>query len=292
MFLNFFILRFAFFFTGTTEYFDSKLLRNIKDSKNKVLSGEWKVEFEELNTERLTKLLAQKRYKAHESSTGNTNIAKYLRPLDTTIKATQICYQHLGTVDPALYLVSQSPSSGEVPNFLALIWHQGVQCIATFGGQRVCYWPNETGSEFTIQRFHLVCEEFEYSDWSEYRKISITNDNSRRTRTLHHFVFLAWDVNYITDLPTTTDTLKFVNIIRKMHAAGPLLVHCDDSISQSGVLVCIGIVLRLVELDRKVEIQHILRTLRQSLQNFVPHEELYKFLYMCFVALLETLHIF
>ena len=259
------------------------------------MSGEWKVEFEELNTERLTKLLAQKRHKPYEASGAhgsNAKMAKWLRPLETTIKATQICYDQLGTIDPALYLISQTPSFGEVPDFLAMVWHQGVQCIATFGGQRVCYWPKQTGSQFSIQRFHVVCEHLESSDRSEYRKISITNENSRRTRILHHFIFLSWDVNCITNLPTTTDTLKFVNIFRKIHAAGPLLVHCDDSISQSGVLVCLDIALRLVELDRKVDIQNILRNLRQSAQNIVPHEEFYKFLYMCFVALLETLHLF
>uniref|UniRef100_A0A1A8RX93 Receptor-type tyrosine-protein phosphatase C n=1 Tax=Nothobranchius rachovii TaxID=451742 RepID=A0A1A8RX93_9TELE len=115
------------------------------------------------------------------------------------------------------------------------------------------------------------------------RSIQIRHVRRKETRTVKHFQFLKWKG---TELPEQTqDFMEMIKNIRHAYKDSgsqkgvPVVVHCDDGSSRSGIFCALWNLLDSADTEKMVDIFQVVKTLRKERQGMMSSLEQYQFLY-------------
>ena len=60
-----------------------------------------------------------------------------------------------------------------------------------------------------------------------------------------------------------------MHVMHLLHDSGPIVVHCSAGIGRTGALVTVDIVLALVAMDTKFDVQRVVEELRRQRQGMI-----------------------
>uniref|UniRef100_A0A1A8DMD3 Receptor-type tyrosine-protein phosphatase C n=1 Tax=Nothobranchius kadleci TaxID=1051664 RepID=A0A1A8DMD3_NOTKA len=115
------------------------------------------------------------------------------------------------------------------------------------------------------------------------RSIQIRHVRRKEIRTVKHFQFLKWKG---AELPEQTqDFMEMIKNIRHTYKDSgsqkgmPVVVHCDDGSSRSGIFCALWNLLDSADTEKLVDIFQVVKTLRKERQGMMSSLEQYQFLY-------------
>uniref|UniRef100_A0A8C6P2F6 protein-tyrosine-phosphatase n=1 Tax=Nothobranchius furzeri TaxID=105023 RepID=A0A8C6P2F6_NOTFU len=115
------------------------------------------------------------------------------------------------------------------------------------------------------------------------RSIQIRHVRRKEIRTVKHFQFLKWKG---AELPEQTqDFMEMIKNIRHAYKDSgsqkgvPVVVHCDDGSSRSGIFCALWNLLDSADTEKLVDIFQVVKTLRKERQGMMSSLEQYQFLY-------------
>ncbi|XP_041862316.1 receptor-type tyrosine-protein phosphatase C isoform X3 [Melanotaenia boesemani] len=114
------------------------------------------------------------------------------------------------------------------------------------------------------------------------RSMLIRHVKRKESRTVAHFQFLKWENK---DLPEKSQ--DFINMIKDIkHNYGdqiqrsmPVVVHCTNGSSRSGIFCALWNLLDSAETEKLVDVFQVVKTLRKERQGMLSSLEHYQFLY-------------
>ncbi|ELU03807.1 hypothetical protein CAPTEDRAFT_174233 [Capitella teleta] len=196
------------------------------------------------------------------------------------------------------FIVTQTPMKSTVTDFWRMIYDYNVSSVAMVNGpdfhEDTCaaYWPDRIGIQKWQQFFvNLVSEKD--SEYMTIRHLELASDKhpTKAARTIMHFQFKAWKM--YEKIPWSRDAmLSYVNQVEKWQksgsAQGPIVVHCMDGASQSGLFCACYIMSEKLRVENQVDIFHTVKHLKMRRLHMINCLEQYKF---CFKFLWDAMHL-
>uniref|UniRef100_A0A1A7W8W8 Receptor-type tyrosine-protein phosphatase C n=2 Tax=Iconisemion striatum TaxID=60296 RepID=A0A1A7W8W8_9TELE len=142
------------------------------------------------------------------------------------------------------------------------------------------YWSKE---KKTFGDFEVEVTSTDISPSFIARSIQIRHVRRKESRTVKHFQFLKWEG---TELPEQTqDFIEMIKNIRhayndnKSQKGTPVVVHCNDGSSRSGIFCALWNLLDSADTEKLVDVFQVVKTLRKERQGMISSMEQYQFLY-------------
>uniref|UniRef100_A0A8C6P2Q4 Receptor-type tyrosine-protein phosphatase C n=1 Tax=Nothobranchius furzeri TaxID=105023 RepID=A0A8C6P2Q4_NOTFU len=156
------------------------------------------------------------------------------------------------------------------------------EVLNTFGGGDIepIYWSRE---KKTFGDIEVEVTSTDISPSVITRSIQIRHVRRKEIRTVKHFQFLKWKG---AELPEQTqDFMEMIKNIRHAYKDSgsqkgvPVVVHCDDGSSRSGIFCALWNLLDSADTEKLVDIFQVVKTLRKERQGMMSSLEQYQFLY-------------
>ncbi|XP_025079512.1 uncharacterized protein LOC112555363 isoform X2 [Pomacea canaliculata] len=194
------------------------------------------------------------------------------------------------------FIQTHSPLEGKVVDFLSMVFqHQATAVIcldSTEGNQGVSYWPDTKGSSVKLGPYRVELLGIKEDAVMTIRALRIYlpgqyNLNSRKSvdptkETWHevtHITCSLWPDCLLTSEYVST----FVAIVKTVHPEPqrPVLVHCRDGHTRSGVFCVLYAVLERLKAEGKVAVSYVTPHMRSPRRQNVTCLDQYEFLYRC-----------
>ncbi|OQV13242.1 Receptor-type tyrosine-protein phosphatase kappa [Hypsibius exemplaris] len=185
---------------------------------------------------------------------------------------------------PRAYIATQGPSKRTAPDFWRMVWQERSGCIIMLTRvfdfiKVVCveYWTAINDEPFGDIYVTVVAKE----TLADFIVRTIRLRKGHEEREIKHFQFLEWPMHRI---PPTGHILEFRRRIlsylsQQNNFDGPLVIHCCDGASRTGVYIALDVNLRLLETEGQVDIYGYVKLLRQMRPYMVENKQQYRFLY-------------
>ncbi|WAR15967.1 PTPRK-like protein [Mya arenaria] len=171
------------------------------------------------------------------------------------------------------YIVSQSPMPNTVQDFLTLAYQENCSCIVSF--EQSDGKTEKVKNEYSIQKWLTI--EFKGSTQSEGGK-----------STSRHFELTDW--NQTGNAPRSPAYyVTFLGDVKMSSSNGPVLVHCRDGGSRSGLFCVMAFLLEKMEVEHEVNVVNAVRKVKAMRPNAVPTQAQFNF---CHDGLLEFVHLY
>ncbi|XP_074610552.1 tyrosine-protein phosphatase non-receptor type 13-like [Acropora palmata] len=189
------------------------------------------------------------------------------------------------------YIATQGPLPNTTHDFWQMVWEQEVVVIAMItqeqeAGKVKChrYWPEEQPLVFERSFSVSLQRKEDFGSFIE-REFEISNMQSGDTKTVFHINFITWPDHGVPK--SAVELVEFVRFLRLLaEGPGPVVVHCSAGIGRTGTLITIDAALGLMERDLLVDVNKIVRNLREQRQGMIQTKDQYIF---CYNACLEAL---
>ncbi len=213
-------------------------------------------------------------------------------------------YIHASYVDGYLhrkeFICTQGPLVETISDFWSMIWQENCNSIIMLcqlleKGRQKCaaYWNPLKGKLFTSGEFQIRTVSTQFISLYQHR-IAIASlqirkgDSSSHCREVSHYAHLTWpDKRSPADGYPCTLLIDLVRE-KKLNPTGPspIVIHCSAGIGRTGTLVVLDICLRRLQIRGEVDIEGVVRKVRQQRSQVVQTQEQYAFVHK---ALLEYL---
>ncbi|CAI5438260.1 unnamed protein product [Caenorhabditis angaria] len=174
------------------------------------------------------------------------------------------------------YILCQGPIETTCGDFWQMIWENNVPLIVMLNrlienNSWKChdYYPMKGKDYETFENWHVkLIEEIDKGAFV-HRKIELTNLSTQTTRIIQHVQYIEWPDFGVP--PSTECFLEMMNYCIDLNnmphstEEPPVVVHCSAGIGRSGSFVFIDSILRMCELEHKMEgriEEHVLRMRR------------------------------
>ncbi|KAL3977519.1 G protein-coupled receptor [Sarotherodon galilaeus] len=183
------------------------------------------------------------------------------------------------------FIVAQTPLADTMGDFWSMIHQKKVYTVVMLSdsseGDTDCiYWDKEKKSFGEIE---VEVTSTDNSPNFIRRTMQIRHAKRKERREINHFQFLKWTSKEVPEKPQDlTDMIKDIKQncgTSKSQRNNPIVVHCDDGSSRSGVFCALWNVLDNAESEKLVDVFQVVKTLRKERQRMVSSLEQYQFIY-------------
>ncbi|XP_022099878.1 tyrosine-protein phosphatase non-receptor type 13-like isoform X2 [Acanthaster planci] len=197
--------------------------------------------------------------------------------------------------DTYRYIACQGPLPQTAGDFWQMVWEQRSDVIAMVtlameSGKVKCdrYWPDSMETPIMVAgRYQLRLDSMQTLDHFDIRKISMSDTKTNAIHYVTHLNFTTWTDHGVPS--SALPLLRYAKYMRKIHANGPVVVHCSAGIGRTGTLITIDIIMALIDRDEPFKIVDIVRDLRTKRQGMIQTKDQYLFCYKAAIELLKTL---
>lgn len=201
------------------------------------------------------------------------------------------------------YIASQSPLTSTVNNFWQMVWEQEVGVIVMVtkenenGEEKCCrYWETpENGKTSTFSQISVTTNfQNQFTSYT-VRSLQVKNIVTNRKRTIFQLQFHQWPEN--NNIPTPTKF--FIDFLDEIHSLEKVskemnkganistLVHCEDGVTRTGVVILTQLLLTVIEKNEVLDIPLSLGKLRTQRMALVTSVDHYKFIYSIIIAYMK-----
>ncbi|XP_030582812.1 receptor-type tyrosine-protein phosphatase C isoform X2 [Archocentrus centrarchus] len=183
------------------------------------------------------------------------------------------------------FIVAQTPLPDTMADFWSMVHQKKVSIVVMFsdnseGDTDSIYWDKEKKCFGEIE-VEVVSTDNSPNFIS--RSMQIRHVKRKDSRPIKHFQFLKWGNGEVPEKPQDlTDMIKDIKQncgSSKSQRNNPMVVHCDDGSSRSGVFCALWNVLDSAESEKLVDVFQVVKTLRKERQQMLSTLEQYRFLY-------------
>ncbi|WAR16066.1 PTPRT-like protein, partial [Mya arenaria] len=190
------------------------------------------------------------------------------------------------------YIIAQSPMSNTVQDFLTLAYQEHCSCIVSFeqsDGKKDIgeYYPADN-QELKKGQLSISCgrdkvkNEYSIQKWLTIEFKGSTQSKGGKS-TLRHFEFTDW--NQTGNVPRSPAYyVAFLRDVKMASSNGPVLVHCRDGGSRSGLFCVMAFLFEKMEVEHEVNVVNAVRKVKARRPNAVPTQAQFDF---CHDGLLE-----
>ncbi|XP_035271535.1 receptor-type tyrosine-protein phosphatase C isoform X6 [Anguilla anguilla] len=186
-------------------------------------------------------------------------------------------------------IAAQGPLSDTITDFWKMIFQKKVKIIIMLsecmeGGKEFCspYWGDEIKLFDDIEVHVTSCES---TPACTIRSVEIRHTKRKESRKVYQYHYQKWAEQ---DLPE--NPLDLVDIIknvkqkcgygnRRPETTAPLVVHCNDGSSRTGIFCALWNILDSMETEKLVDVFQVAKALRKERPGMIPSFEHYQFLY-------------
>jgi protein tyrosine phosphatase len=166
------------------------------------------------------------------------------------------------------FIIAQGPMQSTVRDFWKIVHDRKCGVIVMLSdlveeGKEVCYqyWPSSgslTYGEFTVE---LVGEKSQTS--SVVRTLSLLNTKTREVHQVSQFHITNWASDgSCGDFKTVTSVLTDVIKVQMRTGNQPILMHCSDTVSRSGMFCAIATTIERCKTEGVVDVFQVVKALR------------------------------
>ncbi|XP_030640186.1 receptor-type tyrosine-protein phosphatase C [Chanos chanos] len=195
---------------------------------------------------------------------------------------------------PRGLIAAQGPLADTVEDFLQMVYQKRVKTIVmlsecTEDGKEFCsqYWDDE---KKTFGEMEVTTKECETAPTHVRRHLELRHAKRKEVVEVEQYQFLKWSGR---DLPEKTqDLTDMIKNIKQKGGYGnsksgrsnPIVVHCNDGSSRSGVFCALWNIMDSAETEKLIDVFQAAKSLRRERQGMLTTYEEYEFLYQAIEA--------
>ncbi|XP_058256323.1 receptor-type tyrosine-protein phosphatase C isoform X11 [Hemibagrus wyckioides] len=193
---------------------------------------------------------------------------------------------------PSSFIVAQGPTDGTVADFLHMLFQKQVKTVfmlsdCTENDKEFCsqYWDDE---KKTFGEIVVEVKETENTPTYIRRCLEIQHTKRKDSHTLQQYHFQKWAGQELPSNPL--DLVDMMRSVRQSsdninkHKNLPILAHCNDGSSRSGIFCALWKLLDSADTEKLVDIFQVAKDLRKARMGMFNTFEQYKFLYAALEA--------
>ncbi|XP_073332197.1 receptor-type tyrosine-protein phosphatase C [Pagrus major] len=187
---------------------------------------------------------------------------------------------------PRAFIASQTPLPDTMADFWSMVYQKKASTIVMLSdcseGDRSdsVYWDKE---KKTFGEIEVEVASTDTSPTLITRNMLIRHVKRKESRPVKHFEFLKWSSGELPEKPQDlTDMIKDIKQScgsSKSQRSIPVVVHCNDGSSRSGIFCALWNVLDSADNEKLIDVFQVAKTLRKERQGMVSSLEQYQFLY-------------
>ncbi|XP_032381499.1 receptor-type tyrosine-protein phosphatase C isoform X3 [Etheostoma spectabile] len=187
---------------------------------------------------------------------------------------------------PRTLIAAQTPLPDTMADFWLMVYQKKASTIVMLsdckeGDQEsdCVYWDKD---KKTFGDFEVEVASTDSSPTFITRNMLIRHVKRKESRPVKHFQFLKWASSELPQNPQDlTDMIKDIKHSRgsKSQRSMPIVVHCNDGSSCSGIFCALWNLLDSAETEKLVDVFQVAKTLRKERQGMISRLEQYQFLY-------------
>ncbi|CAK1548795.1 unnamed protein product [Leptosia nina] len=199
------------------------------------------------------------------------------------------------------YILTQGPLKFTVNHFWSMVFHEKSKAILMLNklfekNEVKChqYWPNQFNAVCSLKEVNLEITFTSVENFGYYivRKILLHDTITLESRVVLQFHYITWP-----DFGVPSSPKKFLDFLKAVRASGalepdcPAIVHCSAGIGRSGTFCLVDSCLAIMQRDGQdtVNIQEILKELRQSRMGLIQTPDQLRFSYQAIIEGLKRL---
>ncbi len=219
-------------------------------------------------------------------------------------------YIHASYVDGYLqrkeFICTQGPLVATTEDFWLMVWQENcgavvMLCQLLENGRPKCaaYWNPVAGRSFKAGEFVIDTLDQQSVDLGPHAIRVSTLQLSRRgcpkCRRIQHYAHLTWPDkgSPVEGYPCT----QLIDLVRRKLAEPPtststrqtpIVIHCSAGIGRTGTLVAIDICVQRLRTRRRVDVESVVRKIRQQRMQAVQTEEQYVYVHKALLQFLKN----
>ncbi|KAL8574971.1 hypothetical protein ACOMHN_064502 [Nucella lapillus] len=197
------------------------------------------------------------------------------------------------------FIVTQTPLHNTLSDFWRLVHQHRVRTIVTMDNYNqldaaaVHYWSPDLTAQpcgpFVV-RVTAACQE-ENITIRELRLVN-TNQPEEEPHLVTQFQFNGWAEKIHTPVSKTM-ALDLLDRVREFQQAcsnphSPIVVHCEDGATHSGLFVCLAVLCEKMEEEQEVDVYHAIKHIKRRRPHIMQDYDQYRF---CYKALWDFLNL-
>jgi protein tyrosine phosphatase len=166
------------------------------------------------------------------------------------------------------FIIAQGPMQSTVRDFWKIVHDRKCGVIVMLSdlveeGKEVCYqyWPgsgSQTYGEFSVE---LLGEES--LPGFTLRTLGVFSDKSGKSHQVSHFHITNWAPDgSCNNIKTVTDVIEEVGKVQRRTGNHPILAHCSDTVSRSGMFCAIATTIERCKTEGVVDVFQVVKALR------------------------------
>ena len=213
-------------------------------------------------------------------------------------------YINASWLENSQFIASIHPTQNTLQDFLQMIYQTEASMVIMLStrkekakiisgiSNRVCYWPKKDNP--------LTCVPFETSLISSSettafvkQEISLKHTLEGKSHSFTHCISPIWNEDgTVIDVNSVIILLNRVIKQKQDYPLKPIIIHCEDGISKTGVFLTVFNVIKELNLQKSINIFNTVQNLRKQRMGMVPTMVSCLFVrFACFRLQLRTCHI-
>jgi protein tyrosine phosphatase len=201
------------------------------------------------------------------------------------------------------YIAAQGPNPTTVPHFWDMVWEQQSQIIVMLtscveSGTTKCeqYWPEQQGVTKQYGKRNVTLLKMRKNHSFVLRGFHVQDIETQESHMVWQLHYTAWPDHGVPE--SESAMLEFVDELRAVRAKyippgsptapWPIVVHCSAGIGRTGVLMALEIGLAKIEAGETVNMQSLLKELREQRYGLIQRAEQYSFVTACLISALQN----
>ncbi|XP_070816803.1 receptor-type tyrosine-protein phosphatase C [Chaetodon trifascialis] len=185
---------------------------------------------------------------------------------------------------PRTFITAQTPLPDTMADFWSMVYQKKASAIVMLSdcseGDKESdsvYWDKD---KKTFGDFEVELVSTDTSPTFISRNMLLRHVKRKESRTVKHYQFLKWAGRELPEKPQDlTDMIKDFKRSSKPQRGTPIVVHCNDGSTRSGIFCALVNLLDSGETEKLVDVFQVVKTLRKERQGMFSSLEQYQFLY-------------